>query len=116
MTSGLRTIIIPVDDLAAAKAVYGALLRVGPSVDESYYVGFDAGGQHLGLDPGTRHKGLGPVAYWHVDDLTDRLQRLVAAGAEVEQDASDVGGGTRVAVVRDADGNVFGLRQDTPQA
>ena len=42
----------PVSDLATAKAVYAALLGVPPQTDESYYVGFDAEGQHIGLVPG----------------------------------------------------------------
>ena len=39
----------PVSDLATAKAVYAALLGVPPQTDESYYVGFEAAGQHIGL-------------------------------------------------------------------
>ncbi|WP_256862317.1 hypothetical protein [Microbispora sp. GKU 823] len=45
-TQGIRTVLHPVSDLAKAKAVYAALLGVPPQTDSSYYVGFDAGGQH----------------------------------------------------------------------
>jgi hypothetical protein len=39
-------------DLTAAKAVCGALLGVAPDVDQPYYVGYTADGQHIGLNPG----------------------------------------------------------------
>ena len=41
-----KTVLHPVSDLATAKAVYAALLGVPPQTDESYYVGFEAAGQH----------------------------------------------------------------------
>jgi hypothetical protein len=40
-----------VSDLATAKAVYAALLGVPPQTDGSYYVGFEAAGQHIGPVP-----------------------------------------------------------------
>jgi predicted enzyme related to lactoylglutathione lyase len=36
---------------------------------------------------------------------------LVDAGAETQQEVTDVGGGKLVATVKDADGNVIGLLQ-----
>ncbi len=51
MTSGMRTVIYPVRDLAQAKKLYGKLLGVAPSMDEAYYVGFSVAGQDVGLDP-----------------------------------------------------------------
>jgi len=51
-TQGIKTVLHPVSDLAAAKAVYAALLGGRPHPDESYYVGFEAAGQHIGLVPG----------------------------------------------------------------
>src|SRR4051812_37055817 len=69
-TQGIKTVLHPVTDLAKAKAVYAALLGVEPSADEPYYVGFEAGGQHIGLVPGGGPQGLtSPVAYWHVPDI-----------------------------------------------
>ena len=113
MTPGLRTIIFPVKDLDAAKALFGALLGVAPSSDSPYYVGFDADGQQVGLDPNGHGKGMtGPVGYWHVDDIEGTLGRLLDAGAEIQQEISDVGGGRRIATVKDADGNVIGILQD----
>ena len=51
-TQEIKTVLHPVSDLATAKAVYAALLGVPPQTDESYYVGFEAAGQHIGLVPG----------------------------------------------------------------
>ncbi|MFF2200359.1 VOC family protein [Streptomyces sp. NPDC058145] len=113
MTAGVQTIIYPVKDLEKAKPLFAALLGVEPYADEPYYVGFKAAGQDVGLDPNGHAKGMtGPVPYWHVTDLRERLAALVAAGAELLQDAQDVGGGRLIAFVRDADGNLVGLLQD----
>jgi hypothetical protein len=51
-TQGIKTVLHPVSDLAAAKAVYVALIGAPPQTDEPYYVGFEAEGQHIGLVPG----------------------------------------------------------------
>jgi predicted enzyme related to lactoylglutathione lyase len=113
MAAGLQTIIYPVKDLDRAKALFGALLGVEPYADEPYYVGYKAAGQDVGLDPSGHAKGMtGPVPYWHVTDLRERLAALLAAGAELLQDAQDVGGGRLIAFVKDPDGNHLGLLQD----
>jgi len=112
-TQGIKTVLHPVSDVTAAKAVYAALLGVAPTADESYYVGFDAAGQHVGLLPGGGPQGMtGPVAYWHVADIQAKLAEVTAAGATVKEAARDVGGGRLVATVTDPDGNVLGLIQD----
>ena len=112
MTSGMRTVIYPVRDLAQAKQLYGNVLGVAPDMDEAYYVGFSVGGQHVGLDPNGHSQGMtGPVGYWHVDDINESLELLLGAGAETQQAVRDVGGGKLVASVKDADGNVIGLIQ-----
>ncbi|MGW3204146.1 VOC family protein [Streptomyces sp. NPDC001135] len=113
MTAGLQTIIYPVKDRGRAKALFTVLLGVEPYVDEPYYVGFKAEGQDIGLDPNGHAQGLtGPVPFWHVTDLRDRLAALLEAGAEVVQDVRDVGNGRLIASVKDADGNLVGLLQD----
>jgi predicted enzyme related to lactoylglutathione lyase len=113
MAAGLRTVIYPVKDLTQAKAIFAELLGTAPSVDERYYVQFDLGDQVVGLDPNGHGKGMtGPVGYWHVDDIEATLARLLATGAEAQQPVSDVGGGRRIATVKDADGNPIGLLQD----
>jgi predicted enzyme related to lactoylglutathione lyase len=110
-TEGIKTVLHPVTDLAAAKPVYAALLGVQPSADASYYVGFDAAGQHIGLVPGGGGM-TSPVAYWHVADIEAKLAEVTAAGAKLKDPVRDVGGGRLVATVTDPDGNVLGLLQD----
>lgn len=110
---GAKTLLHPVSDLAKAKQIYAALLGVQPSADSSYYVGFDAEGQHIGLVPNGGPQGMtSPVAYWHVADIEAKLAEVTAAGASVKESAHDVGGGRLVATFTDSDGNVLGLIQD----
>ena len=112
-TQGIKTVLHPVSDLEAAKAVYTALLGVPPTTDGPYYVGFEAAGQHIGLVPGGGPQGMtSPVAYWHVPDIEAKLAEVTAAGATVKEPVRDVGGGRLVATVTDPDGNVLGLLQD----
>ena len=113
MTEGIKTVLHPVSDLAAAKAVYTALLGGPPQTDGEWYVGYDVAGQHIGLLPGGGPQGLtSPVAYWHVPDIEATLAEVTAAGATVKEAAHDVGGGRLVATFTDLDGNVLGLVQD----
>lgn len=114
MTAGLNTVIYPVKDIARAKALFSALLETEPYADEPYYVGFKDAGQDVGLDPNGHARGMtGPVPYWHVTDIRARLAALLDAGAELLQDVTDVGGGKLIASVKDADGNLVGITQDS---
>ena len=110
---GIKTVLHPVSDVAAAKAVYTALLGAGPQTDESYYVGYEVGGQQIGLVPNGGPQGMtSPVAYWAVTDIAAKLAEVTSAGATVKEAAHDVGGGRLVATFTDPDGNVLGLMQD----
>lgn len=112
MTSGIKTIMYPVTDIATAKQLYSHLLGVEPYMDEAYYVGFNVDGQDVGLDPNGHRKGMtGPVGYWHVEDIHKTLQELLDGGAQAGHAVTDVGGGKLIATVTDADGNVIGLLQ-----
>ena len=112
-TEGIKTVLHPVSDLAAAKPVYAALLGVPPTSDAPYYIGFEAEGQQIGLVPAGGPQGMtSPVAFWHVPDIEAKLAEVTAAGATVKEPAHDVGGGRLVATVTDPDGNVLGLLQD----
>ncbi len=112
-TQGIKTVLHPVSDLAAAKPVYTALIGAPPQHDAEYYVGYDTEGQHIGLVPGGGPQGMtSPVAYWHVPDIEAKLAEVTAAGATVNEPARDVGGGRLVATITDPDGNVLGLLQD----
>lgn len=112
MISGLKTVIYPVKNLDQAKALYGTLLGAEPCMDQDYYVQFTVGGQEVGLDPHGHSKGMtGPLGYWQVEDIVERVTQLLDAGAQVQQAVSDVGGGRLIASVLDADGNTIGLIQ-----
>lgn len=112
-TQGIKTVLHPVSDVGAAKAVYTALLGFEPQHDAPYYVGYDAEGQHIGLVPGGGPQGMTtPVAYWQVSDIEAKLAEVTAAGAKVKEPARDVGGGRLVATFTDPDGNVLGVLQD----
>ena len=112
MAAGMTTIIFPVSDLQKAKALFGAVLETEPYADAPYYVGYRVGGVEVGLDPNGHKQGhSGPIGYCDVDDIDAAIERLTAAGAKVHQEPRDVGGGMRVAVVHDPDGNPIGLRQ-----
>ena len=115
MAVEMNTFIIPVRDLDRAKRLYGRLLDQEPYMDESYYVGFRIGGQEVGLDPNGHSKGMtGPMVYMQVDDIEAAVKQLLDVGAELQQGITDVGGGARIASIKDADGNVIGLRQSPP--
>ena len=107
MSVKVFSIVIPVSDVNATKAVYTALLGA-PHSDTPYYVGYQANGVEIGLTPqGDRE--LGPVAYVAVEDLDATKDKLVAAGAKERLAPKQVGPGMRVCVLEDKDGNPIGL-------
>lgn len=109
---GLRTVIHHVADLAAAKAWYEKVLGAAPYFDQPFYVGWNVGGYELGLDPdpasGAPGRG-GSIAYWGVKDAEAALERLLGLGADLVSGVQDVGGGIKVAVVEDPEGNLCGI-------
>ena len=112
MNQGISLFVYPVKDIAGAKTLYSKLLGIEPYADNAYYVGFRVGDQEIGLDPNGHNKGMtGPVGYWQVSDIRKSLQLLLNAGAQVQQEVNDVGGGRLIAWVKDADSNVIGLIQ-----
>ena len=104
MSPTIRTLVIPVSDPEAAKAVYTALL----DTDQAYYVGYDVDGFEVGLAPGDVSGG--PVAYADVDDVDATRATLLAAGATERSAPQQVAPDVRVCVLEDADGNPIGLR------
>jgi predicted enzyme related to lactoylglutathione lyase len=111
MKQGIGLLVYPVKDVARAKAVFTQLLSAEPYVDQPYYVGYRVGDQEIGLDPNAATAGAGPIGYREVGDIERSLKELLAAGAEPLQDVKAVGGGMRIALVKDGNGNVLGLRQ-----
>jgi catechol 2,3-dioxygenase-like lactoylglutathione lyase family enzyme len=109
MFLGLRSVIYPAPDLAAAKAWFTEILGFGPYFDEPFYVGFEVGGYELGLDPNA-DPADGAVALWGVENADTALAQLVGAGATVIGDGvQEVGEGIRVASVRQPVGGVLGV-------
>jgi len=51
MSPTIRSLVVPVSDLDAAKAVYTALLG-SPHTDQPYYVGYNVDGFEVSLAPG----------------------------------------------------------------
>src|SRR4051794_18364336 len=60
MSPTIRSLVIPVSDLDAAKAVYTALLG-SPHTDESYYVGYNIDGFEVSLNPAGGGGGRWPL-------------------------------------------------------
>jgi predicted enzyme related to lactoylglutathione lyase len=110
MTQNIKLIIYPIKDVEKAKAFYGTFLSAEPYVASPYYVGYRVGDLEVGLDPNSK---AGPIAYIDVKDIKSSLQAVVKVGAEVLQDVKEVGGGLLIAKVKDVDGNVVGLRQQS---
>lgn len=109
MILGLRSVIVPAPDLAAAKRWYSELLGQPPSFDQPYYVGFAVGGFELGLAPDALPGTDGPQPLWGVAELESAYARLLALGASALQPVTAVGEGIKVAAVRDPFGNRLGL-------
>jgi len=112
MFQGLRTAIYHAPELERATAWYTQVLGIEPYFAEAFYVGFNVGGYELGLqpDPESSLRGLGgAVPYWGVDDAAIAHDRLVALGAVTLNPVQDVGGGIRVAILRDPFGNALGI-------
>jgi len=109
MILGLRTAIYPVADLDAAKRWYAEMLGQPPYFDQPFYVGFSVGGFELGLLPDGQSGTAGPQPLWGVADIGTAFARLLALGATEIEPVTAVGGGIKVASVRDPFGNRFGL-------
>jgi predicted enzyme related to lactoylglutathione lyase len=107
MSPTIRSLVIPVSDLDAAKAVYTALFGA-PHTDQPYYVGFNVEGFEVSLAPGD--VAGGPVAYADVEDLDATRATLLTAGATERSAPRQVAPEARVCVLADADGNPIGLR------
>lgn len=105
---GLRTVIYPAPDLAAATAWWTAQLGFGPYFEQPFYVGFEVGGYELGLLP-DGNPSDGALVYWGVPSVADAMAALLAAGATEHTPATEVGDGIVTATVRQSDGVIIGL-------
>lgn len=110
MFQGLRTVIYPTRDLAAATTWYTALVGHPPYFNEPFYVGFNVGGYELGLlPPGDEDAADSPTAYWGTLDIEAECDRLTGLGVVIASPVKDVGDGIKVATVKDPAGNLIGL-------
>lgn len=123
MLRGLTTVSFWAADLEAAKQWYTELLGIEPyfnvpSEDGSLgYTEFRIGDyQHeLGLihsryaPAGSATGPAGAVVYWHVDDVTATLEKLLAMGAKEHEAPRDRGKGFITASVVDPFGNILGI-------
>src|ERR1044072_6498083 len=107
MSATIRSLVIPVSNLDAAKAIYTALLG-SPHTDESYYVGYNVDGFEVGLNPAGG--GGGPVTFADVEDLDAARETLLAARASERDAPRRVAPEARICVLDYADGNPLGLR------
>jgi catechol 2,3-dioxygenase-like lactoylglutathione lyase family enzyme len=107
MSATIRSLVIPVSDLDAAKAIYTTLLGA-PHTDQPYYVGYNVDGFEVALNLGDAAGG--PVAFADVEDLDGIRAALLAAGATERTAPRQVAAEARVCVLADADGNPIGLR------
>lgn len=110
MAKSIKLLVYPVDDIEKAKTFYSQFLGVEPYTDSPYYVGYRLGDIEVGLDPNSE---IGPISYTDVDDISAGLKEMTDAGAEIVQDIKDVGYGLLIAQVKDTNGNVVGLRQQS---
>jgi predicted enzyme related to lactoylglutathione lyase len=108
MSATIRSLVVPVSDLDASKAIYTALFGA-PHTDQPYYVGYSVDGFEVSLAP-QGDLGGGPVAYADVEDLDAVRAGLLAAGATERNAPRQISPGARVCVLEDTDGNPIGLR------
>jgi predicted enzyme related to lactoylglutathione lyase len=122
MLRGLTTVSFWADDVAAARQWYSALLGIDPyferpDSEHPSYVEFRLGDyQHeLGIiDRSYAPKGAaagpgGAVIFWHVDDVTATLEKLMAMGAKEYEPLTNREAGFITASVVDPFGNILGL-------
>lgn len=105
---GLRSVIYPTLDLEKSKKWWTDALGYEPYFDQAFYVGFAVGGYELGLLPDGSMQD-GPITYWGVEDVESAFASFVEKGAHVVSEIAEVGDGIKVAVLRSAEGELFGL-------
>ena len=108
---GLRTTVYTFEDLNLAKQWYSKAFGIKPYFEEAYYVGYNIRGFELGLMPASDKapKGANVIAYWGVEDIDSEYKRLIKLGATSNTAIAEVGGGIKLATVKDPFGNVLGL-------
>lgn len=109
MIKGLRTVVYPVADTAAARDWYAKVFETAPYFDQPFYVGFNVGGFELGLIPDGQSGTAGAMVYWGVDDIAAEVDRITALGATIHGAIEDVGQNILTAELADPFGNLLCL-------
>ena len=119
--TGLTTMVLTADDVAAAADWYSDVLGISPYFrpppeGEPAYIEFRIGPDEdeLGImsrafAPEGTAPGSSSVTYWHVDDVDATLGDLVSRGASVHSPVTPRGEEFVTASVIDPFGNVLGL-------
>ncbi|HEX9061674.1 MAG TPA: VOC family protein [Clostridia bacterium] len=114
---GLATVSFYAADVEAAKKWYTELLSVEPYFERPGYVEFRIGDyqSELGIiDARFAPKGMmpaptGSIVYWHVDNVLEIFDKLIAMGAKEYEAIRDRSGGFVTASVVDPFGNILGI-------
>ncbi len=110
MARSIKLLVYPVKDIGKAKIFFSKFLGVEPYVESPFYIGYRVGDLEVGLDPNSK---VGPIIYTDVADIKASLKEMTDLGAEIVQDIKDVANGLLIAQVKDTNGRVFGLRQQS---
>jgi catechol 2,3-dioxygenase-like lactoylglutathione lyase family enzyme len=105
---GLRTVIYPVVDLAAATAWWNELLGTRPYFEQPFYVGFSVAGYELGLLPDA-NPADGALTYWGVESVPDAMAAAIRLGAVEHTAATEVGDSIVTGTVLTAVGSIVGF-------
>ncbi|RJO72546.1 VOC family protein [Nocardia panacis] len=129
---GFANVVYPATDLDASVAAFTALLGAGPTFQGPDFAAFD-GGITLSSKPWVNH----PLVFWTVDNLVETHAAMVAAGAAplgeiADGSLAEIGTaeithgdpatgivdmpGSRLAVLRAADGNLIALNESVPMS
>ncbi|MGW4772211.1 VOC family protein [Nocardia sp. NPDC004278] len=122
MLRGMATVSFYADDLEAAKSWYTEVLGFAPyyAVPGGYYEFRIGDYQHeLGIinrkfaPAAAQNQPGGAILHWHVDDLQQSFNRLLALGAKQYAPITPHGDGTFItASVIDPFGNILGIMQN----
>ena len=119
---------LPTKNLSRAKDFYGSVfgwkLHDMPEFDYTMAYTTEVDDEFMPKESGTVNGGLtvddttavGAVIVATVDDIADRLEKAVAAGAEVVMEPIDIPGIGRYGRIKDTEGNVVGLMQPEKKA
>lgn len=116
---------IYVRDMDRAKRFYETLFQVkmekleSPGMDMwSFPMTMDtvgAGGALVKMD-GVESGGSGTIPYFHCDEVTIELERVVGAGGKIHQPKTSIGQYGFMALVVDTEGNMIGLHMPATTA